>query len=313
VKVKTEDYVGKSIVPILKALVAGLLVYWLIATKKITLDPFVQLWTRPWLLVLVTAVILAGILINNYRWLLLLRGQKISSDTGQTLSLTFIGLFFNLAMPGSVGGDLIRAYYIVQENPKAKVGAGTSVLMDRIVGLYAMALLAFAVVILFPQKIFSTPQLKALGLFITLLSVGFTGFFIVGFSDWVRNHPWTEKLFEKLPGGHLLRKVYDAIHAFRSGKTQFLWGIVLSLIVQSGFVVLFYIIAPYLGYDNVTLPAIFFVFPLGLIASAIPVSPGGVGVGQAMFLALFTWYGGGIDPTVGPTVMTIFQVVLAAY
>lgn len=54
----------------------------------------------------------------------------------------------------------------------------------------------------------------------------------------------------------------------------------------------------------------FFLIPLGLIATAIPVSPGGIGVGQAVFLALFTWYGG-LEPSLGPTLITIYQVMTA--
>jgi len=302
--------VNKILVPILKAGVAVTLIYWLVATKKITAEPFIQLWGTPWLTFFVFVVVMVGVLINNYRWLLLLQGQKIRSDLSQTLPLTFIGLFFNLAMPGSVGGDVIKAYYIAQEQPGTKLRAATSVLMDRVVGLYAMAIIALAAVMIHTDKILGSPQLRPLAIFVVGLSVGFTVFFIVGFSDIVRAHGLTEKFLNHVPGGKLIRRFYDAVHDFRHGKKQFIWGIALSISVQSLNIYGFYIISKTLHFENATMGALFFLIPLGLIATAIPVSPGGVGVGQAVFLALFTWYGG-MTPSLGPTLITIFQVMTA--
>ena len=40
---------------------------------------------------------------------------------------------------------------------------------------------------------------------------------------------------------------------------------------------------------------------------AVPLSPGGLGVGQYVFLALFSWYG--LSENFGPTLITIYQVV----
>jgi glycosyltransferase 2 family protein len=300
----------KILIPIIKGGVAVGLVYWLIATKKITAEPFIQLWGTPFLTFFVFLFVMAGIVINNYRWLLLLQGQKIRSSLAQTMPLTFIGLFFNLAMPGSVGGDVIKAYYIAQEQPGTKLRAATSVLMDRVVGLYAMALIALAALLTHTEKILSSPQLRSLAIFIVGLSVGFTVFFIIGFSDTVRTHDLTEKFLNKIPAGKMIRRIYDAVHDFRHGKTQFLWGIVLSILVQSLNIFGFYVISVALHFNNVSFGAFFFLIPLGLIATAIPVSPGGVGVGQAVFLALFNWYGG-VEPSLGPTLITIYQVMTA--
>ncbi len=298
----------KILVPILKGGIAVGLVYWLIATKKITAEPFIQLWGTPWLTFFVFLLVMSGIIVNNYRWLLLLQGQKIRSSLAQTMPLTFIGLFFNLAMPGSVGGDVVKAYYIAQEQPGTKLRAATSVLMDRVVGLYAMALIAMVAVLTHTEKILSSPQLRSLAIFIAALSVGFTGFFIIGFSDTVRTHDLTEKFLNKVPGGRMIRRIYDAVHDFRHGKKQFIWGIILSIFVQSLNIFGFYVISVALHFNNISIGAFFFLIPLGLIATAIPVSPGGVGVGQAVFLALFGWYGG-IEPSLGPILITIYQVM----
>jgi uncharacterized protein (TIRG00374 family) len=301
----------KIVVPLLKGGVAAGLIYYLVHSKKITAEPFIQLWGTPWLTFFVVAIIFISILINNYRWFLLLEGQKIQSSQRKTLSLTFIGLFFNLAMPGSVGGDVIKAYYIAQEQPGTKLRAATSVLMDRIVGLFALGLIALVAVLANAKTILASAALRPLAFFIFSLVTGFIVFFLLGFSGRVKDHALTVKFLNSIPGGKILDRIYEAIHSFKDGKKEFILGVILSLFVQSLNIICFFIIARTLNFENATLGALFFVVPIGLIATAIPLSPGGIGVGQAVFFTLFSWYGG-VAPSLGPTLITIYQVVQGA-
>ena len=61
------------------------------------------------------------------------------------LSATFvlgsIGMVFNLVIPGAVGGDLIKAAYLVRMQIK-KTQAIASMVIDRILGLLALFILA---------------------------------------------------------------------------------------------------------------------------------------------------------------------------
>jgi glycosyltransferase 2 family protein len=297
-----------KLIQIAKLVVAAGLIWWLVQTKKITAAPFIELWATPWLTFFAFAVVLATIVINNYRWLLLLRGQGIRSSSKQTVPLTFIGLFFNLAMPGAVGGDLIKAYYIAQEQPGTKLRAATSVLMDRVVGLYALALIVLAAIVTHVNIIMGSPQLKVLAVFNIALAFGFSIFFLLGFSETIREHDWTNSFLEKFPGGKFIERIYDAVHDYKNGKRQFGLGILLSILVQSMNIFLFFVIAKTLHFE-ISMGALFFVIPLGLMATAVPVSPGGLGVGQAVFFTLFAWFG--LKGELGATLITISQVIQA--
>ena len=56
-----------------------------------------------------------------------------------------------------------------------------------------------------------------------------------------------------------------------------------------------------------------FLVPFGLFATAIPVSPGGIGTGQAAFVALFAFLPGG-GGSLGADACTVFQfVVMCVY
>ncbi len=58
--------------------------------------------------------------------------------------------------------------------------------------------------------------------------------------------------------------------------------------------------------------AYFFVVPIGQMLTAIPISPAGVGVGQAAFYFLFNIYLGH-QSQLGPTVMTVGQVMMFGF
>jgi uncharacterized protein (TIRG00374 family) len=206
----------------------------------------------------------------------------------------------------------MKAYFIARDQPGTKLRAATTVLMDRIVGMYAMSVLALVSVLLNWNQIMSSAKLHGLAIFIFCMNVGLTAFFVVGFSSRIKNMQLLQAFFAKVPGGRTFERLYHAIHDFRAGQKQFVWGFLLSLFGQSIMVVSYYIIGQALHFDNLTLNMFFFVIPLGLIATAVPVSPGGVGVGQAVFLALFTWYQGS-QSTLGPTLITINQVVMAIF
>ncbi|MCC6278292.1 MAG: flippase-like domain-containing protein [Oligoflexia bacterium] len=295
-----------------KLVFAVILIGLLIRSEKITAAPFVQMSQIPWLAPLIFGLIFLLIFINNYRWLLLLKGLGIDSNVRQTLPLTFIGLFFNLAMPGSVGGDVIKAYYIAGEHHHSRLKAITSVIMDRIVGFYAMGLLGLGAVLFNIEKILSSHQLRVLAVFIGAIVGGFSLFFTLGFSKTIKEHSWTEKLITKMPMHQIWKRMYDAIHSFRNSRKQFGLGILLSMICHSLIILCFLIISRQLGYSEVTALSLFFIVPLGLVATAIPISPAGIGVGQAVFLTLFVWYFGN-DSELGPTLITVFQVVQAIW
>ena len=76
-----------------------------------------------------------------FRWWLLLRAQSIHIPFGATLRLYYLGFFYNNCMPGSLGGDMVRAWYVTKHTPK-KLEAALSVFVDRIIGLMGMVIIA---------------------------------------------------------------------------------------------------------------------------------------------------------------------------
>jgi glycosyltransferase 2 family protein len=83
------------------------------------------------------------VFIATVRWQLVLKCQKIELDYKNTLQILYSGLFFNQAMPSSVGGDVIRGYYLKKQG--MTLGHATlGVLMDRLFGMVGLVLLVLA-------------------------------------------------------------------------------------------------------------------------------------------------------------------------
>ena len=91
------------------------------------------------------AVALGGFLLSQFligfRWWLLLRTQHIFISYWVAARLYLLGWFYNNVMPSSVGGDLVRLWYVTKHTDR-KFEAALSVPVDRIIGLASTLVIA---------------------------------------------------------------------------------------------------------------------------------------------------------------------------
>jgi uncharacterized protein (TIRG00374 family) len=84
---------------------------------------------------------LSGVVLAFYRWYLLVRAQDLPFRVRDALRLGWIGMLFNIVIPGAVGGDVVKAAYLAREQHH-KGRAVASVVIDRLVGLLGLFVLA---------------------------------------------------------------------------------------------------------------------------------------------------------------------------
>lgn len=288
------------------------LIFWVV--QRGALDPqALKMAFDPVAFLLLGGLAFGQILANNARWLFLLKGQGFETTLRRTLPLSLMGLFFNYAMPGSVGGDIIKGYYLAQDHPEQKLAAAVSVFMDRLIGFFVMVFSGSLAILMFRDRLDHDPRLVAIGTGTLLVTVAFIA--ILAFSLSRRLQAplrWMSKWLEKMPGHRILEDIYRAMHSYRY-RTRELWiALSLSMLNQVLLVFFFYIAADLLGEGHIPLSIFWFCIPIGLVAQAVPITPAGVGVGQAVFYFLFeaaleqpTQVG-----TVGITLIQIFQFLL---
>ena len=253
---------------------------------------------------LMTVVIVA-------RWHLLVKAQGLSLSFKELFSLTMIGNFFNTFMPGSVGGDLIKAWYVAGQEPKRKTKAIFTVLLDRVIGLTIIVFSAAATLLLFREWLAGRAELKVLAYSLwafTGATIFFGGLFFL--STRVRI-PQVSRLMELLKDVKFVGKVLEALLLYHNELPTMFKAVFFSFLNVLLLSSLWAIHGMAMGID-ITLAHYFFIVPIGLTVSAIPLLPGGIGVGQVAFFTLFSWLGVK-NPEQGGTLCTLLQVHLILF
>lgn len=92
-----------------------------------------------WRVVLAFFLIMASRFAVSMRWQVLLRTANLDISFGQSLRITFAGLFATNFLPTTIGGDVVRLAGLLQCNFDAALSTA-SLIADRLVGLTGMAL-----------------------------------------------------------------------------------------------------------------------------------------------------------------------------
>lgn len=85
-------------------------------------------------------------IISAVKWQYLAKALGINKELKPMVGLYFIGMFFNLFLPTSIGGDITRSLYLNPDSGNTR-SSFLSVLLERGSGLLAMVLLASAVML----------------------------------------------------------------------------------------------------------------------------------------------------------------------
>lgn len=88
-----------------------------------------------------TVLFLLSPILNAYRWQILANAVGLCAPLSKITQYVYVGLFFNLFLPSTVGGDFSRSYYLSKGTGK-HLHALTSVLVDRASGLAVLLLFA---------------------------------------------------------------------------------------------------------------------------------------------------------------------------
>ncbi|MHC4860973.1 MAG: lysylphosphatidylglycerol synthase transmembrane domain-containing protein, partial [Planctomycetota bacterium] len=221
-------------------------------------------------------------LISITRWWYLLRKVDIPTPLVEVFRLTFIGFFFNNAVPGLTGGDLVKAFYISRQATGARVRAFMSVLVDRVIGLIALALLAGIVVL--PSL--GDTELRAAATIVW----GFLGvcvvFGVLFLSRRLRKLTRLDRLVAKLPFAHVIKEVARGVLIYRDVPGAVVLGLVLSLMNHLALTFIAVGIGTALGIE-IPISRYFILFPVCMMLASIPALPGGWGVRELAFIAFF--------------------------
>jgi uncharacterized protein (TIRG00374 family) len=236
-----------------------------------------------WWLVPGLAALGGGLLLQAKRWLLLLEVQGIVISYWRSLRILLVGMFFNIFLLGSTGGDIVKIFLIMREAPDKKAGALLSVFIDRVVGVLALAAVS-TVVILLRWNDLMKHEVTRYGVFTAAVILGGSIGFI--FVVWLTGRL---DLATKLPRWLPARdKIAEAAGAFveyaRAGKSvglAFLISIPAHLLMFSTF---------WFGAKafaaGLNLLSVYCAMPIVATVTALPISVGGAGLREGLFIKI---------------------------
>ena len=218
------------------------------------------------------------VIFTSYRLKKLLKVQDISLSLKDVSCLNFIGFFFNNFMPTAVGGDIVKAYYASKRSRK-KVGSITSVLADRLFGLYSLIFIAFlALVFNFPQ-IKNNLVIYAILLLTTLVII----FLLVLLNSNVTKlfNPLV-RIFRFFKIREKVKKLYDAMILYKHNKKVAWQAFLISFMSQLVSILVIWIIARSLSL-NITYFTLMLTIPIVATLSMLP-SLNGLGIREGAFV-----------------------------
>jgi glycosyltransferase 2 family protein len=221
------------------------------------------------------------------RWQMLLRVQGIGLSWLHAGAIVVIGLFFNMFLPGLIGGDAMRLYLVFKEKPARKTRATLSVAMDRLLGLISILLLALLVVIWRFDWLKQVPQT----LHITYLALALLGgsALFMGVIVWAVGFGLLRRLPEKLPLREAIVESGDALRVYARHPGVCLAALCLTILSHLAYYLSYYCAAHSLhaaAGREASLLDFVSIMPLVNTITGVPISFGGVGVREALFKKL---------------------------
>lgn len=294
----------KVLIQVLKfGLAAGVVVY-LVLHGDIAWEPL-RASLGQWQYTVPAFLILALTPLGQFwRWQSLLRSGGVFLPHREVFSYLMISKFFNMAFPGYLGGDILRGFYVFRRaaseagreaEPSARVfqaGPQTvfaSIFFDRAAGLvplfvFSLAGLLGALWYPLPQRFILWPGFVA--------GAGVAGMFCVFlFVNSLKQPPAIVVRISRLVHAEqLLCYLHQVTHYYVRNRQLMRHILGISSLTQGMNIASFVLFGLAL---QVQIPVSVYLMlvPLGLLVTAIPVTPAGLGVGQVAFLSLFQMAG----------------------
>ncbi len=255
----------KTLILIVKLAVSSLSLY--VVFSKIDVREFVRMLAKigPFYFVLAALPYIVAQAVSTWRWKLLLPEQF---RFRRLFSLYMIGSFFNSFLPGLIGGDAVKAYYLNKDAKKLSLTLA-SVFMDRYFGYASLMIIGMSA---FPFALgyFGKASYRWLmpSIFVAFAAASFFFFRL--------------KLGRNFAS---VGEIYEYFGRLKSRRDVIVKAVLLSFVVQLLNFFMVIILALATG-ENIPIVPLFVFLPIIITVTTIPISMSGLGVREGSFVLL---------------------------
>jgi uncharacterized protein (TIRG00374 family) len=231
-----------------------------------------------WIVFLLGNVALAWL--ASWRWSLLTLAERVRpAQVWPFFQATMVGLFYNLFMPSSMGGDVLK-WTKLTHLPVSKGKLIFSMLLDRVMGMMGLATLGFLALVLAEYTNAATVP-PSLWWFFSALFIGVLVFFGLVFSriQW-QQLPWVGKW----------KQVAEMERYLELHRDRFLLTFGIAIVIQLIGALLEYALAVAVGF-HMPWPQFMVLAPILGVIISLPLNFAGFGATEAGFVFFFSQYG----------------------
>ena len=297
-KNKSQRPTKSRLLRLIGTLISSALFIWLLLQQDWS-KTFESLSNAPlWLLPLVFALYISGMVINSLRWNFLLKAQDVDIPVIDTLKLFITGAFASNFLPSTIGGDTIRAVGLLKYNISLTLSAA-SVVLDRLMNVLAtMTFLPLSFIVFGKQlDLFSSISAN--------FNLNIPNNFLIGMVTITRG--WTERWLVKIK--NWFSRLWGIVRVWLHRPDILIAAFVLSWL--STFVIFLgiWILARGLGMD-LALIEVMGIMVLTYFISMLPISINGYGLREIAVTALYVQVGASLEQASTLAVITRFMLLL---
>lgn len=220
------------------------------------------------------SIYLLGQVVCSYKWSVIAAAAGFRNGFRSYLSYYFIGMFFNLFLPTTVGGDVVKCYYLSNDDPRGRAAPAIfTVLVERFTGLVVLIWMMYFAVLMSSGK--SIPYAIKVSLFTaSVLLIVLMPLMPALIAIVSRRFSWARTMLGDI-------EVY-----WRNPRiiiASLLWSLVFHLL----FIAAHMLIGRAVGLAA-PISFYFIIYPAATLAGFIPISLNGIGPREAVYVALFS-------------------------
>ncbi|MCB1128766.1 MAG: flippase-like domain-containing protein, partial [Verrucomicrobiae bacterium] len=219
----------------------------------------------------------------------------------------FVAHFFNSVLLGSAGGDLMKALYAARETHHLKAESVMTVVVDRLVGLFATLFFAAVMMIANVDLLRAHGRLTAVsGVVLGSLAL-VTVVAVLSFWGGL-SRLWSNgrNLLARLPQGALIERSLMAARGYGRHPGTLLAALGWSMVLNTACVLQVWALTRGLGV-HVPVRWLLVIIPVVVFLSSIPITPNGLGVRENLYVWMLT------VPEIGMPATTALSLSLLAF
>ena len=268
-----------------------------------TLEILGKILKQPLAVVVVATLIFASYFTGTFRWLHILKAQGFTLAFFRLFNFCTLSIFSSIFLPGGTGSaDGVRAVLILRAVPSCQGRAVLTVIFDRFCAVFTLSIMAAT----FGVFSWREPTLPINWLRIAAVALPFLllGGAVVAYALalYFRNSPWTRKFEDRLLW-RAISLVAGFIELIALNPRRVILALFFSAMTTSLLIASVIVVGVASDVPHLTLADLGEATTLSMLANGLPITPGGIGVGEAVFNQICAWLA---HPTVNYPYGTIF-------